>query len=285
MVVHEFLHLLLHHFHHKSNLKNHSKKSKGRIIGARLGPMYVYLISGAKNIQTIFRNSKIMTSDFLVLEVYRKVMNVPKHDLAIFEADTSGSSATPLTPIPDEKRIWRRMHEILHRNMAIGPPLDTLTSVFTTELHRVLDEQPLDEWTTVDVYKFVSSKMSTASTISLIGNGMFKHNPQITDDFWEYFDGFMALFMELPRFMNPGVWEARERLNRGCVRHLRGVEERYDQIQQRDEDWDEEFGSRMNRLRDKLLRDSGVSIEGRGAQLGGFLIGYILLFSSITSYD
>ena len=73
--------------------------------------------------------------------------------------------------------------------------------------------------------------------------------------------------------MNPKVWDARQRLNEACIRHLRGIGDRYDEIQKEDPDWDIELGNRVNRLRDKTLRDAGLSVEGRGAQLAGFLIG------------
>lgn len=37
--------------------------------------------------------------------------------------------------------------------------------------------------------------MTTASTIALIGRGVFKHNLNLTKDFWEFFLGLMELFM------------------------------------------------------------------------------------------
>jgi hypothetical protein len=239
--------------------------------------LYVYFISGAKNVQKVFRSSNSLSSDFLVLEVYRKVIGVPKRDLAIYEADKSGSSATPLTSISEEKRIWRQLHQVQHHHLSTSVPLIILTRVFTTEFEKIMDEIPLDEWTTLLVYKFVRTSMSTASTISLIGSGVFKENPNLIDDFWIYFEGFMALFMGLPRFMNPKVYEARERLTAACIKHLKSFEDKYDEIQKQDPDWDEDLGSKVNRLRDKALLDAGLSIEGRGAHLGGYLIGYTFL--------
>jgi hypothetical protein len=240
--------------------------------------LYVYFISGAKNIQTIFRSSKSLSSDFLILEVFKTVIAMPKRDIAIYEADTSGSFVAPLTPIPEEKRIWRKVHDVQHHHLSNGKPLSILTRVFTVEFEKTLDEMPLNEWTTVPIYKFFRNSMSTASTISLIGSRVFKENPELINDFWAYMEGFMVLFMKLPRFLNPKVWEARDRLTSACVRHLKWLEDRYDRIQTEDPDWDQDLGSRVNRLRDKALFDSGVSVEGRGVQLAGFLIGYVFSF-------
>ena len=71
----------------------------------------------------------------------------------------------------------------------------------------------------------------------------------------------------------PKAWDARERLLNEFVRHLRDVEERYEEIQKADLDWDPDFGAKINRLRDKANKDCGVSLEGRGALCLGFMMG------------
>jgi len=203
---------------------------------------------------------------------------MPKRDLAIYEADTSGSFVAPLTSIPEEKRIWRKVHEVQHHHLSSGNPLNILIRVFTAEFEKTLDEIPLDVWTPVPIYRFFRKSMSTAANISLIGSRVSEENPELNEDFWSYFEGFMWFFMKLPRFLNPKVWEARERLTIACVKHLQSFGDRYNEIQKEDPDWDQDLGSRVNRLRDKVLFDAGMSIEGRGAQLAGFLIGYVFSF-------
>jgi hypothetical protein len=136
-----------------------------------------------------------------------------------------------------------------------------------------VDEQPLDEWTSMPIYSFFRNTMTTASTISLIGRGVVKHNPNLTEDFWEFFSGFMTLFFGLPRFLAPKAWDARSRLQNACTRHLQSISGKYDSIHAADPDWDEDLGSRVNRCRDKVRFDCGISVEGRGSLLAGFLIG------------
>jgi hypothetical protein len=259
-----------------------SKTSHGRIIGARLGPLYSYVISGAKNIQVIFRNSRSLTSDFLVLEVYKKVIGVPKRDIAIFEADDSGSAAVPYTNVAEEQRIWRHIHDAQSHNLQSTDSLNMLTTVFTQEFLKIVDEEPLDGWQAVPIYQFFRSRMTTASTVALIGRGVFKHSPNLTEDFWEFFPGFMSLFIGLPRFLLPKVWDARARLTTACTKHLRDIADRYGSIQAADPDWDEDLGSRVNRSRDKVCVESGISIEGRGSLLAGFMIGHVHFRLSIS---
>ena len=104
---------------------------------------------------------------------------------------------------------------------------------------------------------------------------------RMTEDFWNLMDQFVSLFFGIPRFLAPKAWDARSRLKEACTQHLRDIEEKYDSIQVADPDWEENLGSRANRAKNKAFRDHGLSIEGRGAQLAGFLIGYVLSLSSL----
>ncbi|KAF4634070.1 hypothetical protein G7Y89_g4045 [Cudoniella acicularis] len=214
-----------------------------------------------------------MSADFLILEVYRNVVGLPKRDLAIFEVDDSGSAAAPLTNVPEERRIWRHIHHAHGPNLQSTRGLEVLTKVFTREFLEVVNRQPLDEWTTTPIYRFFRNEMSTASGIALIGRGPFIHNPRLMEDFWEFFAGFMSLFLGLPRFMAPKIFDARTRMVDACVSTLKSIEGRYESIQAKNLDWDEDLGSRVNQDREKAMIDCGLSIEGRGAMMAGFLIG------------
>lgn len=235
--------------------------------------MYVYFIGGAKNVQTIFRSSRSLTSDFLILQVYKNVIGVPTKDVNKFETDKSGHHVTPLSNIQDSERIWRHTHEAQSRTLQSGDQVEVLGQVFTREMLRIANDEPLGEWTTVPLHHTFKNKMSTASTISLIGRGAFRYNPKLIEDFWVFMDGFMGLFLGYPRFLAPKAWDARDRLTKACTKVLESVEEEYDSLQSSDPDWDENIGSRVNRLRDKASRDCGISISGRGSLLAGFLIG------------
>ena len=76
--------------------------------------------------------------------------------------------------------------------------------------------------------------------------------------------------------MAPTVFGGRDRMTVGCVAHLKNMDGRHEEIEAADPEWDEDMGSRVNRHRDKAMREGGVSVEGRGAFLAGFLIGYAL---------
>lgn len=242
-------------------------------MGARLGPMYVYFVTGAKNVQAIFRNSKSLSTDAMVLQVYKNVLSLPKPDIAIFEADKSGSAVDPLISIPEHERIWRNLHHINGHGLQSSVDLGILTNTFTREILDVMNQQPLE--TTVSIYTFFRNQMSTAAGITIIGRGAFVQNPKMTEDFWEFSAGFMTLFFGIPRFLSPKVFEARDRLVEACVKTINKTAGRWDAILAADEDWNEEFGSRLNRDREKAMIESGLSIEGRGAMMAGFLIGYV----------
>lgn len=253
-------------------LRSREASGAGGIIGTRIGPMYSYFITGASNVQTLYRNSKAQSMDALVLKVYRNCFGVPKADLVAFEEDTSGHGIVPLTNVPEEKRIWKHIHEPQGKTLQSADQMKVLSTVFTREFLAVADEK-LPEEETILLWKFFRNKMTTASSMALLGSNVYKQSPQTTEDFWAWFVSFLSFFIGFPRFLIPNSWDARSRLNESFAKHLRSVEERYDSIQVADPDWDPDLGSRMNRLRDKASRDDGVSIEGRGALMLGFMMG------------
>lgn len=80
------------------------------------------------------------------MEVYKKVIGVPKRDIAIFEADESGSAAVPYTKVAEEQRIWLHIHDAQNRNLQGADSRSTLTTVFIREFLKIVDVEPLDEW-------------------------------------------------------------------------------------------------------------------------------------------
>jgi hypothetical protein len=80
---------------------------------------------------------------------------------------------------------------------------------------------PGGEWIIVSIYEFARKSVSTASALALIGNWPFRENEKFIDDFCVYFKGAIAPFIKLPKFLNPKVFEARERLTTACIKHLK----------------------------------------------------------------
>ena len=250
-------------------------------MGARVAHMYCYLISGAANVQTVYRNSKAQRTDTVIMEIYRTAFSLDKHDLKIYQDDTSGSSAIPWTDIPEDKRIWHALHEAQNKHVQGVEHLGVLSRVFSSSFQQTMKSATTEEWETINLYEFFRNSFSDASETALLGNTAFKVNPRLTEDFWIFFSGFLGFVLGAPKFMLKKCHAARTRLIDTYVRHLENVDDRYDSIQQANPDWDPDLGARVNRLRDKSIKDKGVSLRGRAALQMGFMIGYELLPSIV----
>ena len=124
--------------------------------------MYTYFIGGAKNIKVLFRNSRNLTSDSPVLQVYKKAIGLSAEDLAIFEADNSGSSAIPYSNVPEKDRIWHHVHDAQSRNLKGDEELGILMKKFTEELLNSVDKLPLNEWKPIPLYHYYRNTLTTA---------------------------------------------------------------------------------------------------------------------------
>lgn len=257
--------------------------------------MYSYFISSPRTVQAVFRASKAQTMDPLVLKVFRNFFALPATDARLLEADTSGHGTLPFpgSNVPDEKRIWKAVYDGQTKSLHGAEQLEILSSIFLREFLSSLSsltgevEDGGEDGKEVLLFQTFRDKMSTASGHAILGTNLFTSNPSIdiTADFWHSFSSFLSFFVGFPRFLIPQAWDARERVKSACMEHLKRLEERYDDIQREDAEWDPDLGTKINRLRDKANRDMGVSIEGRGSLILGFMMGYVCESSSLITSD
>ncbi|KAI1842734.1 hypothetical protein JX265_005061 [Neoarthrinium moseri] len=240
-------------------------------IKVRVASLHMYMITGADNIQTLFRNSKDLTFEFMQIRVAQTVKGLPEQDATRLSIDNSGTLATPLSPVPEKERIWRQLHNIYAENLAHGRAVDCLTSMFVSEFSRMIDEEPRGKWKRTQVYKLLQDKMFRASTMVLAGPGILESNPGFAKKFWQYDAGFMKLLLGNPRFACRQAWDARDHCLEATKRWLANGWAKMDwqAASQQNPDWEPNFGHRLVRAREQCLQSYGVSLEGRASlQMG-----------------
>jgi len=267
-------------------LYRRSLSSHHPIIGVRTGPLYSYFTTGSSNILTMFKNSRVMSTEEIFLEVNRSVGGLGSRDVKVFNDDESGPFAKPWDFLSHDgkgkegaPRIWRAVHEA-HMSVQSGKSLRALSEVFAKEFEWVLDSydkeviaRRKDDWDTTSLYYgLFRNLMSTASTRALMGTKIFDYEPNVVTDFWEWFNGFLPLFFGMPRLFYPKVYAAKDRLDDGFIKMLKELEGRYEVVRTCDEPWIEDLGSRINRLRDEAHIDAGISLKGRAQLMVIFMI-------------
>ena len=235
--------------------------------------MYAYLITGSNNVREIFNASKVLSFEFLTLQVLKNVAGLPPGDAKILEDDNSGTDLYPLSDDVGNTRIWRHIHTAQKSQLSKHTSLNILTNKFSDEFFQFINEDIKDPGKTYPIGRFVRDNMFRASTTNLIGSAVFKCHPNLTTDFYELTSGFTSLFFGLPRWIFPKGCDARGRILRSMRQHLTNVTSIYDGIEAADLDWELNLGSKLNRLRDKALIDSGISLEGRASMYLAFMFG------------
>ena len=238
----------------------------------RLGPIRMYLIMGADNIQSIFRHSKQLSFEFMQLRIAQKVKGLPASDAERLSLDDSGTGSTPLTDVSGNERIWHKLHAIYQKNLTERKAVDYLTGKFVFEFSKQLQCVPWRS-TTMGLYEFLQNHQFNASTITLVGPQIIDYNPKFANSFWEYDAAFMTLMQGMPKFMRRGGWAARDRCLEATKEWLATAtaNSRVLNTPDDDPDWEENFGHRLMRERNAALVDYGISFEGRAAMHMGLI--------------
>lgn len=252
----------------------------------RLGPISMYLIIGADNIQAIFRHSRNLSFEFMQLRIAHKVKGLPLADAAKLGLDDSGTGAVPLSGLAGDARIWHKLHSIYLSNLTERSSVDFLTSKFVEQFAKQLESVPwaLDSdsgTTSTGIYAFLQKYQFNASTTTLVGPRILKleqeshdahHQMKFAGTFWEYDAAFMTLLQGMPRFMCRKGWAARDRTLEATRAWLRDATlAAASATGNTDADWDENFGSRLVRERNAALVEYGISFEGRAAMHMGLI--------------
>ncbi|PGH00652.1 hypothetical protein AJ80_09142 [Polytolypa hystricis UAMH7299] len=258
---------------HKFFMETLVKRPDKGPMTMRLGPIRMYLIMGADNIQSVFRYSRQLSFEFMQLRIAEKVKGLPAHDAQQLGADDSGTGSAPLSNITENGRIWHKLHAIYLKNLTEKKAVDFLTDKFVSEFSKQLQSVPW-QYETMGLLGFLQKYQFNASTTTLVGPRILDFSPQFVNNFWDYDAAFMTLMQGMPRFMRRGGWAARDRCLEATKEWLAAATEnsgRSNITPDDDPDWDENFGHRLVRERNAALLNYGISFDGRAAMHMGLI--------------
>jgi hypothetical protein len=178
----------------------------------------------------------------------------PRKSVAFYEADDSGLFAKPLpgSTTKDEDRIFYTIHKMVNTYLQ-GNSLTGMTTRFQANLARMVEESEVgDEWIEVpDFYAFLQMQTLEAAVRSIFGDYILSLNPTFAQDFWTFDRGMRDLFMQTPRWMQPGIFRARDRMLENVTRWHKYALEHYDieNAEKDDVDWEPYLGSKFGRVR------------------------------------
>ncbi|KAK3390639.1 cytochrome P450 [Podospora didyma] len=252
-----------------------------------VGAMKVYAITGAHNMQAMFRTSASISSDIFIMLVIEHLWGAPADDLKMLGADKTGRLKTPIqegskkTPVvmDENKRIWYGFHKIVHEYLAQTAATNALAASFQRLFAQKLGERfpVVGEWTDVRVFEFLKRDMAESAIVSLLGTRILEVNgggDEFIRLFWEMDAVLISLLWGLPHWMIRSAVAKRDALNAACTRYLEAAWAEFDwDGPEAHADWEPVFGSPFGRHFAKWIKEVGLSPKAMGGALAGVGVG------------
>ena len=143
-----------------------------------------------------------------------------------------------------------------------------LTRTYVSFLDKMLgaeEELEADGTIETDLYfGFVRKIAFAASTDAFFGTRLRETMPTLEHDFYTFDHDFLKMFFGFPRFLSPEIYKVRDRLIGEWTQLAKTMlKENNDTIPDPQTiEWEPNFGSRLNRGRQQLYREVGVSLDG-----------------------
>ena len=175
----------------------------------------VYVITGAENISTVFRNEAYsFPSDIAPITSLGNIFLLPKPALKVYIADTSGIKREP-APWSDVKP-HRRIRHLTFKATTLalsGTGLDQMNQRFALNLADFIHKTGYtSEWTELpDLCQFVRAPTFQAAVNSMFGPHLLSLSPNLAHDFWKIDQKAQQLLKCFPTWMLPEASKARQR--------------------------------------------------------------------------
>ncbi|ORY70233.1 cytochrome P450 [Pseudomassariella vexata] len=257
----------------------------GSLVPVRLSILSgeIFLFQGPETVAAVWKQPQLGSPIFIYTFALKHVFGMPKHALAPYEADSSGSHRKPhpSSDVAPHNRVDFLTHVDLFKAFG-GSGLTALFIRCADLLRRNLAALPIstDEWVEMpDFYAFFQDQLGAAVLEGLYGPTLPVLSPGFLRDLWT-FDRATPKFAKLiPRFLIPEAYQARERLLESIRRWYKHAREHFDEsLIGPDGDADPYWGSQLVRSRQKVLLeiDSQDDDTIAAADLG-------LIWASVTN--
>jgi hypothetical protein len=247
------------------------------------------LLKGAESITTLFKSSRDLSSEHWLVQVLVNAFGVEVADASFYLADDTGigNQPDPRSKITNpEHRIFHLVFKSVHSGLS-GASLEEMERQLVRNLSSQIHEKDIqsDSWTEIsDLYRsFIRNVAFRASVVSLCGPHVFETIPTFDDDFWAFDSALPNLFKEIPRWLAPASYAARDKMKQHLQKWQSFAHEHYDvrQGQLDKREWEEFFGSRLMRTRHAFFQKMPLSKETVAADDLGLVWAYESFFCSV----
>lgn len=186
----------------------------------------------------------------------KNTFGCPSHLVDLFRPQVPSSKPESKSTGRLEESIDSLMHRAIITGLS-GAQLEALSARFQKYLAEQIEDSANEigaDWTAFpDLTSFVQKHVLEAAICSSFGTCIFSLNPSFAEDFWNFNRSVGALFMGLPRWLNPVAHRAREKMLKNVKRWQKYAREHCDISKLGDTEWEPYYGSKFNRERQNFL--------------------------------
>ncbi|KAK0385681.1 hypothetical protein NLU13_6858 [Sarocladium strictum] len=248
-------------------------------IRFRLLNRNVCMLNGPSNIAALFKSTRFISSEEWLVQVLVKTFGVDPADAKFYLNDNTGIGVHPQTGsnnVLPEHRIFHLVYRSVHDGLS-GARLEGMQNQVIRNLSKQLSDVQADEdsWTAIpDLYdSFIRKMCFTAAATSLCGSRIFQVVPTLEEDFWHFDKQLPKLFKELPPWLAPTAYRARDVMKRNLAKWHAHGHSQTDLLRPQDDNaqWDEVWGSSLMRARHSFFPKMPLSAESVAADDLGLL--------------
>ncbi|KAK8041297.1 cytochrome P450 [Apiospora phragmitis] len=233
---------------------------KASIIKFNIGPKLVYMVSGASNVQNLFRSGHGINDDSMVRTAAEVVWDMPPEDLAKLVNDRSGRNKVPkpgYENMPAHERYWSANHELYDKFLFSKEYSDASARKYFEVLSERLEKFRLGEWTTLSLTDVFLADMAHSAITALMGSRILVLNPGFVEHYWTFERYLVEFLAGLPKWLNPRPYRALENFKAMTMKWVEAAWENFDwDGPDAEAAWDPHFGSRVMREVSRWFKDN-----------------------------
>ncbi|KAM7196610.1 Cytochrome P450 [Rhypophila sp. PSN 637] len=266
----------------KPKLIERAKKHFGpsNMLKYNIGPLKSYLLRGPKHMQLINRASHDWGSEGFMVTAMRNLWDIQPADCAKFRNDKSGRLKAPAPDTPPDdaggKRYWREMHEIYNEYLSTNHYANALAAKFYEVFEtRLRSGMPVGEWKEVRLWEFMQKDMFESAMTTLYGPRILELNQDFGKWYWLYDEYALLMAYGVPRVFARTAYKVKDEYYARTKKYVEAGWNNFDwEGEDREADWEEEFGSRFSRELIKWMKvDAGFHEKSIAGMVGTIAFG------------
>jgi hypothetical protein len=243
----------------------------------RLGPEKSYIALSAATVEAMFQSTKYISSEKFVRMIMQYGLNMPLEDVNKILRKYPKNPGAGQDSI--KAKAMYSQDPLFQKYLFSQDAVNALTTKFIEVFKDALENDTViptkGEMVTIDLFTWLKGRMFIGTTTSIFGSYILEVYPNIGDDFFAFDSGFLKIVYGTPKFLAGDVYAALKRLLKGTERWLNEALPKLDgQLDPiNGPEWEPYLGCRLEKARQNLFDEAGLSMKAKASQEVGLLFG------------